>query len=44
MTKAELMTEIATCKNCIYAKECVMYEPSMKRCKDYKAESEGIQQ
>lgn len=27
-----------TCKNCIYA--CIMYEPKMKRCKDYK-ESEG---
>ena len=25
-----------TCKNCKYAYECIMYEPQMKRCKDYK--------
>ena len=30
-----------TCDGCINAKECVMYEPGMKRCKDYKAGSEG---
>ena len=25
-----------TCKGCTNAKECIMYEPKMKRCKDYK--------
>lgn len=29
-----------TCENCINANKCIMYEPKMKRCKDYK-ESEG---
>lgn len=27
---------IKTCENCINANECIMYEPKMKRCKDYK--------
>lgn len=35
------MTREETCKGCINAKECVMYEPNMKRCKEYKAETEG---
>ena len=25
-----------TCENCIYSNECIMYDPAMKRCKDYK--------
>ena len=24
-----------TCENCIYSNECIMYDPAMKRCKDY---------
>lgn len=32
--------EQATCKNCINAKECVMYEPNMKRCGKYTTENE----
>lgn len=28
--------EQTTCKNCIYANICIMYEPNMKRCLDYK--------
>ena len=27
-----------TCRGCSYAKECVMYEPNMKACRDYKKE------
>jgi hypothetical protein len=27
---------ITTCENCINANVCIMYEPKMKRCKDYK--------
>lgn len=30
------MTKETTCENCIYANACIMYEPSMKRCKEYK--------
>ena len=30
------MNKETTCENCIYANECIMYEPKMKRCKDYK--------
>lgn len=29
------MSEETTCKNCIYANICIMYEPTMRRCKDY---------
>ena len=36
----DIMSKETTCENCIYANECIMYEPKMKRCKDYK-ESEG---
>lgn len=25
-----------TCKNCIYANECIMYDTAMRRCTDYK--------
>ena len=25
-----------TCKNCKYANECIMYDPTMKRCEVYK--------
>lgn len=25
-----------TCKNCVYAPVCIMYEPTMLRCKYYK--------
>lgn len=24
-----------TCKDCIYSKYCIMYEPKMRACKDY---------
>ena len=34
------MSKETTCENCINANACIMYEPKMKRCKDYK-ESEG---
>lgn len=30
------MSEKTTCENCIYANECIMYEPKMRRCTDYK--------
>lgn len=26
---------ITTCENCIYSIYCIMYDPKMKRCKDY---------
>ena len=30
------MSKETTCENCIYSIDCIMYEPTMKRCKDYK--------
>ena len=30
------MSKETTCENCINANACIMYEPKMKRCKDYK--------
>ena len=36
------MTREETCKNCISAKECVMYDPNMKRCKEYKEDPKEI--
>jgi hypothetical protein len=30
-----LEQEPKTCKKCIYANVCIMYEPTMRRCKDY---------
>lgn len=36
------MTREETCKGCINAKECVMYEPNMKRCKEYKEDPKEI--
>ena len=32
-----------TCEGCINAKECLMYEPNMKRCKDYKESEDNGQ-
>jgi len=34
------MSKETTCKNCRYASECIMYEPTMRRCKDYKESEE----
>jgi hypothetical protein len=30
------MSKETTCENCIYANVCIMYEPTMRRCNDYK--------
>lgn len=30
------MSKETTCENCKYANACIMYEPKMKRCQDYK--------
>ena len=42
MVEPQAESKEKTCKNCINAKECVMYEPNMKRCNEYKADPKEI--
>lgn len=42
MVEPQAESKEKTCKNCINAKECVMYDPNMKRCKEYKTDPKEI--
>lgn len=42
MVEPQAESKEKTCKNCINAKECVMYDPNMKRCREYKADPKEI--
>lgn len=42
MVEPQAESKEKTCEGCINAKECVMYDPSMKRCKEYKADPKEI--